>query len=454
MGDLVDDFEDGDLQIIPNDGRQGAWYVYNDANPGAHEPAPAPIADGGSKAMHVTGSTTKPEADAYGGVGVDFDNAGATPKSGSRTAYDLSDFAGISFKAKGTGAIRLNVITRGVADSSEGGTCSDRCFDSHNSSVTLTSEWQEHTITFAELDQSGWGSRVEFNAAEVLGLAFEKRGAGAYDFYIDDVRLYRENNGGSGGSGGTGSGGAGSGGVSGSAGRGGSGGGGSTSCSLTGSPSPGGGALTYYWFAQGTYQEGGYYQTACGHRGTAAGTVDTVRNIGTPNYYVAFPGASPENFTNRDKCGACIKITNGGRSVVATVIDQCPISSNPLCAQAGHLDLSKTAFDQLGFSVGNPTGVTWEFVPCPVTGNVIVRVKPGNPDQLYIENVILAVKSVTMNGQQATRLSYGAWDLPGNAAGATLTLTDASNRTLTVRVPGSAAAGQDVDTGVQFPKCN
>ena len=232
--------------------------------------------------------------------------------------------------------------------------------------------------------------------------------------------------------------------------------GGATSCTLPPALGSGQQSLTWYYFGQGTGKNGSQYQTACGYLGTESGTDDPVNNIAAPNdYFVAIPGANSANFTNSNYCGACVQITNtnNGKSVTATVIDECPIDSNPACASAGHLDVSKSAFDALGFSTGNPSsGVSWKVVPCNVTGNVKIRVKTGNANQVYIENERLPIKSVTQNGGQATRLSYGAWQLPSNAAGSTLVLTDASGRTLSVPV-GSGSAATDQDTGKQFPTC-
>jgi len=258
--------------------------------------------------------------------------------------------------------------------------------------------------------------------------------------------------GGTAGAGGT----SGSGGTSGggTAGSGGSSGGGATSCTVPPALGTGSQSLTWYYFGQGTARNGSQYQTACGYLGTESGTDDTVNNIATPNdYFVAIPGASSSNFTNSNYCGACVQITNtnNNRSVTATVIDECPVDSNPACATAGHLDVSKTAFDALGFSVGNPSsGVSWKVVPCNVSGNVKVRVKSGNANQVYIENERLPIATVTQNGGQATRLSYGAWQLPSNAAGTTLVLTDSSGRQISVPV---SSATSDQDTGKQFPAC-
>jgi hypothetical protein len=215
--------------------------------------------------------------------------------------------------------------------------------------------------------------------------------------------------------------------------------------------------LTWYYFGQGSFKDPGtgLYETACGYFGTetSGADSDSVTNIPNPGYFAAIPGTSSSNFNTVGSCGACVQIKNGAKSLIATIIDECPIDSNSACAPAGHLDLSKAAFDQLGFASGDPTGVTWSFVPCPVSGDVNIRIKTGNPNQIYVENEVLPIKSITMNGGAATQLSYGAWQLPGNAAGATLTLTDIDGRSITVTVPSAATASQGTSSGKQFPAC-
>jgi hypothetical protein len=260
---------------------------------------------------------------------------------------------------------------------------------------------------------------------------------------------------GSGGSGGI----PGSGGAPGSGGMMGSGGVTSTPCTLSGSPNPGSGSFTNYSFGQGTAraQEGNGYRTACGYFGTESGgaSSDSVQNISTANYFAAIPGRSSSDFNSSGSCGACAQVSNGGKSVIVTVIDECPQNSNPPCASNpnGHLDLSVPAFNALGFPVGNPSGTTWKFVPCPVMGNVKVRFKTGNPNEIFIENEILPIKSVTMAGQSAVRQSYGAWHFNANIPmGSTLDLVDSANRTITVTV-SSTTANQNQDTGRQFPTC-
>lgn len=255
---------------------------------------------------------------------------------------------------------------------------------------------------------------------------------------------------------------AGQGGTGGGAGKGGTGGtgqAGATSCNIGGQHN-GDGSFTWYHFSQGTGQENGSYVTACGFRAPTSGTSgtrDTVENIAnqspaSQNYFVAIPAANPQNFSTAEYCGACVELTGqNGTRVVATVVDMCPINSNPRCSQGAHLDVSKTAFDQLGFSVGDPSNTTWRFVPCPISGNVKVRMKSGNNNEFFVEGGITSITNVVVNGTTASRTYYGAWHVNSAISHpATLNLTDKAGRQLTVTLNNSTS---NQDTGVQFPRC-
>jgi hypothetical protein len=187
--------------------------------------------------------------------------------------------------------------------------------------------------------------------------------------------------------------------------------------------------------------------------------IDSVQNIANTSpasdtYFAAIPGVS--GFSTVNDCGACVQITNGATSIVATIIDECPTDGgqNTACSQGNnvpnlnHLDLSYGAWKALNYTSGDPSGTTWKFVSCPVSGNITTRPKSGNNDQVYIENTTLPIVSVTYNGQAATHLSYGAWQLPNgaNAAGATVTLTDVEGHTVTITIPSGGGA-----TSQQFP---
>jgi len=257
----------------------------------------------------------------------------------------------------------------------------------------------------------------------------------------------------------TGGGGGGASGASGSSGTAGTGGmPAPTQCTLQNHS--GNGSFTWYNFAQGTARDGSGYRTACGYYGTANGTTDTVENIASMSpaaatYFAAIPGNN--GFDTKSHCGECVEITGqNGTKIIATIIDECPYGSdggNTACQAnaGGHLDLSKTAFDRLGYPTGNPSNTNWRYVPCPVTGNVKVRFKSGNNNEFFVENVITPIASVTINGMTASRQSYGAWHVgPAITTPATLNLTDMAGRSITVTL-NSGTSNQD--TGHQFPGC-
>lgn len=232
-----------------------------------------------------------------------------------------------------------------------------------------------------------------------------------------------------------------------------------STCTLPNSPNSGSGSFTWYYFGQNS---GGFvngvYTTACGYQGTESSgeSSDKMNNIANPQYFVAIPGTNSSNFNTVGMCGACVQLNGqNGKSIIATITDECPEDINQPCASDpnGHLDVGYPGFQQLGFSTGNPSGTTWKYVPCPVTGNVVIRIKSGNANQVYIENTILPIKSVTVNSGSSTELSYGPWQLPKNAAGSTLVITDYSNRSITYTVPTSLGSNQDQNTGLQFPAC-
>lgn len=180
---------------------------------------------------------------------------------------------------------------------------------------------------------------------------------------------------------------------------------------------------------------------------------NNVKNIVNPANFAAIPGVSSTDFNTKDRCGACIQIGNA----IITIVDECPYdgNNNPPCKANpnGHMDISNAAAGA-GNVKGDPNvrGQTqWKYVPCPVNGNVIVRLKKGNNNEIFIENEIMPIAAVTCDGQTASRTSYGAWHFGANIPGATCEVTDIAGRKIGITV--GSTQDQDVDTKVQFPKC-
>lgn len=214
----------------------------------------------------------------------------------------------------------------------------------------------------------------------------------------------------------------------------------STSCTFPSAWNPGSPTYTTYTLPNA--------QTACGYNGSN----NQITNIVNPGYFAAIPGNSSTDFNTSNRCGACVQIGNA----IITIVDECPFPGNAPCQAnpTGHLDLSQAGASAAGVT-GDPNNhnqAAWKFVPCPITGNVKVRLKNGNNNEFFIENEILPIQSVTCGSQTGSRTSYGAWHFANNVNGQSCTATDIGNRSITFTVGNTQ--GQDVDTGVQFPKCN
>ncbi|MGO9835305.1 MAG: hypothetical protein ACLP1X_13920 [Polyangiaceae bacterium] len=238
----------------------------------------------------------------------------------------------------------------------------------------------------------------------------------------------------------------------------GSGGDGTGGCQWSGGPTSGGdGELTCYWFGQGTSTGSGCssYKTYCGYCGTESGggggtcptgITDTVSNIATP-YFAAFPVGT---FGQGKYCGMCVDVSYQGRTITATVIDECATCTD----SGGHIDLGLSAAVALGVGQGSSTGdpkngVTWESVACPISGDV-VAVYNGSSSQIYFENVAFPVASASAGGATATQQD-GFWNFGTLVGGKSVTLTDTLGHTITGTIPTSSGGS----IGAQFPTtCN
>jgi expansin (peptidoglycan-binding protein) len=412
---LIDDFEDGDIEIPPIEGRIGFWYTFRetegaaDALPSARPLASEPESESGGYALHVTGSHINAGANnndaAYGGIGVDLNNAntdGYQPRSTSRATYDASEFAGVRFRIRSSGpdqTIRFEVVTAEVVEG-PGGTCTSGFFDAHGFDVALSSGWATVEVPFSSLTQEGWGAGVAFESSHLLGLAWNDTNSSPWDFWLDDVEFFtipvveppddvcgdswgEESN----------------------------------------------GSVTWYTFDQGTDAIG---DVNCSF-GIATGTDgigDLVNHVATGEgaYFAAI---NTEDYEQAATCGACVEVTrDGGPSVVATVVDQCPVATNDKCVK-GHIDLSKAAFLEIGTAqegyLGARAGlgtITWRYVSCPTTENVKFRLKePANIywNQVIVEHHRFPIESVDVrvNGMwvAATREEYNFWTPPGGDLG-------------------------------------
>lgn len=179
---LIDDFEDGNADIMAVDGRMGGWFLSTDTTATATATPPKgavlPV-DGGKtgKGLHLTGM-------GFASWGVSLGAAVANNLTG---CYDASKMTGLTVDLKGTGKVYVSVLTAGVRDAAEG------MRNHYKKEVTLTADWTNVSIAFSELAQlGGWGTMVPFEAGKIYGIDISPVQATApattdYDYWIDNL---------------------------------------------------------------------------------------------------------------------------------------------------------------------------------------------------------------------------------------------------------------------------
>jgi expansin (peptidoglycan-binding protein) len=220
-------------------------------------------------------------------------------------------------------------------------------------------------------------------------------------------------------------------------------------------PAANNGSVTRYDFKQGTTLPACAY--AITHTGGGSdGDWDTVEGISTGDggYFGAM---NTTDFAQGAACGACVEAGYNGKKVVLTIVDECPIGSNPVCTK-GHIDLSRKAIRQLesNQSLENLKGVSWKYVKCPASGNVKARLHPNqnaNWQPVVVENGLYPLKSVTLNGVNATRAGNtsggNAWIATGQKLPYTVHATDVNGNAITFSYSDGSGLK---DVGLQF-KC-
>jgi len=189
--DMIDDFEDGNGALIPADGRQGFWYVFNDGSVGSSQTPAADMvlpelggASGTNRAMHTNGTGF---TEWGAGLGIDFKNMGGN--NAMKMAYDASGYTGIVLMAKGNGPVRASVQIEATTPEGEGGTCVSDC-DLHGMLLNLTEQWQQFVLPFDQLNQEGWGTPAAWDAMTTTGLQFRVNANVDFDFWVDEIGFY------------------------------------------------------------------------------------------------------------------------------------------------------------------------------------------------------------------------------------------------------------------------
>lgn len=107
--------------------------------------------------------------------------------NGEPTIVDISKYSGIEFWAKGNGKpYLLRVLSDSVKD-----------YNYHYFTFNAQPGWTKYRVPFSSLRQFDWGEKQAWTgkdstAVMVTNYTAPGEAAGAIDFYIDEVSLYRE----------------------------------------------------------------------------------------------------------------------------------------------------------------------------------------------------------------------------------------------------------------------
>ncbi|MEV6845925.1 expansin EXLX1 family cellulose-binding protein [Actinoplanes sp. NPDC051411] len=165
---------------------------------------------------------------------------------------------------------------------------------------------------------------------------------------------------------------------------------------------------------------------------------------GTPN--CSYPSApdddlfvalGPSEYSNAAACGTYLDVTGPEGKVRVKVVDKCPE------CDAGHLDLSRTAFKKIGAESAGVIPITYKTVVNPATpGPLSVRMQEGTSQYYWsalIDNHGNQLSSVKVAGPGGTfhtaeRADYNDWIIDGGAGSGPfkIKISDVYGRTATL----------------------
>jgi polyhydroxybutyrate depolymerase len=181
---MIDDFESAIGRILTNENRRGLWVNYDDHTGGK---LVREVLARGTRVLHVTSAGfTK------WGAGI------AAILSPPRCGYDASVYAGLRFRARGSGRVRLMLAGISSTPLREGGKCTlagDNCYDRPGVWVNLDDQWQDFEYPFCAFVPEGWGGGTAAVEPEaLLGINFRMESGHDFELWLDDLAFFQAKN--------------------------------------------------------------------------------------------------------------------------------------------------------------------------------------------------------------------------------------------------------------------
>ena len=197
---VISNFEDGSTNMSSKlYGGGGAWNAVISGGTIATPFVVSGGANGTAMAVHFVGTLTNKGDGQY----PSFTLQGMLKQSGT---YDASMFDGIRFYYKCPAddkapTRRFNITIPATLPASNGGTCSDQCYNHFGADLSMTGDWVQKTFSFSDLKrQPGWGSIVtppdftdhlkELKTIEWTHNAGNTAGSYPIDYWVDEVEFF------------------------------------------------------------------------------------------------------------------------------------------------------------------------------------------------------------------------------------------------------------------------
>ncbi len=161
------------------------------------------------------------------------------------------------------------------------------------------------------------------------------------------------------------------------------------------------------------------------------------------------------DYQNSGACGTCARITGPSGEVTVRIVDRCPE------CPAGDIDLSPQAFEKIAEISKGRVPISWQYVPCSVSGPIVYRFKEGSNQwwtALQLRNHKHGIAKLEYEGPsgfvEVQREEYNYFvEAAGMGPGPyTLRVTDVYGNVLTDTGIAHVEAGE-VSGAAQFPDC-
>jgi len=192
---LIDNMEDGDLDLLELEGREGSWTALNFESNGTDPIQIVELGEtpgNGSQLLQISGNRAGRESPM-----VLFSLVGEL-EAENTVHYDASVYDGIQFWVKGNQGGRMSfkihtaytvpILNRGLYDAN-----GYDCWNEYECRVNVEDDWSLIRLPFTRFLQSGLPNDDPLNPSILKTIGFSLRSRSGTVFWLDDISFYVDN---------------------------------------------------------------------------------------------------------------------------------------------------------------------------------------------------------------------------------------------------------------------